>query len=113
MYYTSNYTTPDIVSAVFDGYTAGTFSSTVYNAYTTNYGNAKIPWLGKHIGTQIKNPDDDTIVLTNDTGDISTHAHETLSTVFKYTVTVAGSYELHDTFALPTRSGTRVALSVM
>eukprot|EP00965_Chrysotila_dentata_P032198 1074017-Pleurochrysis_carterae.AAC.1 len=114
-YFTNNYTSPHIVSAGFESYTAGSYAPGIYNAYVTTSNNTQIPWIGKYEGTGFLHPETGA-VLSAATGDISTHSPFINSNglVFRFKVPTAGSWELHDSFAMPTRETQRiVALSVI
>eukprot|EP00965_Chrysotila_dentata_P111630 3690981-Pleurochrysis_carterae.AAC.1 len=104
LYKTNDYTTPHNVSAGFATYTAGDFSSSVYNAYTDVYQGTAFPWFGKHIGpSSITHPEDSNIVLSRETGDFTAAAVQSgsVGVVFRFTVPINGTWELHDSFVMP------------
>eukprot|EP00965_Chrysotila_dentata_P064837 2148945-Pleurochrysis_carterae.AAC.1 len=97
VYFTNDYTAPHIVSYGFTSYHAGTtviagYNFTVFNNYSLSATATSIPWHAKHVGTNIKHPEDASVVLSTETGDITTHAPETdgHGLVYRFVVPVDG-----------------------
>eukprot|EP00965_Chrysotila_dentata_P150170 4960154-Pleurochrysis_carterae.AAC.1 len=44
-YFTTDYNSPQTVSAGFESYTAGSYFPGIYNAYVTTSSNTDIPWV--------------------------------------------------------------------
>eukprot|EP00965_Chrysotila_dentata_P031093 1036037-Pleurochrysis_carterae.AAC.1 len=116
VYFTNDLDKPDIVNRGFETYQPGDSVYNSYNVYITTNNGTPIPWIGKYSGGEFTHPSDPNISLTGEVnGDICTHSPYLNSEglVVKIKLPVAGVYELHDSFVMPTRETQRiVAMSI-
>eukprot|EP00965_Chrysotila_dentata_P206012 6183305-Pleurochrysis_carterae.AAC.1 len=120
IYYTNDFNSPTTISSGFSVYNAGSnnvagYSYPIFNQYGTPFGDGvnTLPWVGKYGGSGMTHPDDATNTLTGmETGDISSHAPVSGGLVIRFKVPVSGSWEIHDTFLLPTNRSL-VALNIV